>query len=174
MSMATRKYNHPGAWFAALSLLALASCLRPPDYPIEPVVEFVGLTRDTMIQGSINEDSISIVISFTDGDGDIAFPADDTTISVILTNIETGVRATGYKVDPIDEAGVENGIRGEFRLTFNTTCCDYPPYVTDAFPCEPSRQYPLDTLLLEAHIVDRAGNESNRAPIAPIYLRCDR
>ena len=178
MCMPSRKYTRPGAWFApsaalAIAALALGACLRPPDYPLEPVVEFVGLTRDTMDQGSLNEDSISVVISFTDGDGDIAFDDGDTTRSVYLVNVETGVEQTAFKIDPIDEVGVENGIRGEFRLRVFNTCCDYPDFV-DAFPCEPSAEYPIDTLLLEAFMIDRAGNESNRAAIAPIYLRCDR
>ena len=176
MSMPTRKYNRPGAWFAAVLLLSGVGCLQEPDYPDEPEIEFLGLTRDTLDQGAIavgEAGFTTVVIGFTDGDGDIAFAADDSTRSVILTNVETGVEHAGFKIDPIDETGVENGISGEFRLRVPTTCCDYPPFV-NAFPCERSTEYPIDTLLLEAYIVDRAGNESNRAPIAPIYLRCDR
>ena len=168
--MPSPKYTLLAAWFVALC--TLVSCLSRPDYPVEPVLKFEGLTRDTMIQGALLQDSTTVVISFTDGDGDIAFAAEDTTTSIFLTNIETGEELATFKVDPIDEAGLENGISGEFELRVFTTCCDYPAFV-NAFPCEPTDEYPVDTLLLEAHIVDRAGNESNRVAIAPIFLRCD-
>lgn len=170
--MPTRNYNRPHAWFAAALALAAVGCLEPPEYPDEPEIEFVGLTRDTMDQGALLQDSTTIVISFTDGDGDITFPRDDSTASIFVTNIETGEEIATFNVDPIDEIGVENGISGEFQLRVYTTCCDYPDFV-NAFPCEPTNEYPVDTLLLETYIVDRAGNESNRAQIAPIYLRCD-
>lgn len=57
---------------AALTILALG-CVQPPDYPIEPVIEYVGLTKNTMLQGKTGEDETYITISFTDGDGDIGF-----------------------------------------------------------------------------------------------------
>ena len=173
MDMLSRKYTLLLAWLSAAGAVAIVGCLEPPEYPLEPVLTFEGLTRDTMDQGALLQDSTTLVISFTDGDGDIAFPEDDTTASVFLTNIRTGARLSRFKIDPIEEAGLENGISGEFRLRVFTTCCEYPPNIA-AFRCEPSREYPIDTLLLEAHIVDRAGNESNRVAVAPIYLRCDR
>ena len=175
--MLSRKYNRPSAWFAALMLAASAAavsaCLEEPEYSTTPFIRFEGLTRDTMVQGALLQDSTTVFLYFEDGDGDIAFPEGDTTRSVFLTNIRTDERLASFNIDPIEENGLENGISGEFQLRVFTTCCDYPPSVA-AFPCEPSDVYPVDTLLLEAHIVDRAGNESNRVAIAPIYLQCDR
>ena len=156
---------------AAVTVLAVG-CLRPPDYPIVPQVTFLGLSRDTMRQGALLEDSVTVVLEFTDGDGDISTIGDDTTAGVFLRNIRTGETVSSFRLDEIDQTGIENGIRGEIRLRVYTTCCDYPPEVGQ-FPCEPSRSFPVDVLQLEAYLVDQAGHESNRAMVAPIYLRCD-
>ena len=166
--------NYLPALALAVFAAALGSCLSPPDFPNTPKVTFIGLSRDTMVQGSLLQDSLTVVIGFEDGDGDIAADGGDSdTATVFLNNIKTGDIVAEYKIDPIDDNGLENGISGEFRLRMYTTCCDYPLFV-NALPCELSDEYPIDTLLLEAYIVDRAGNESNRAAVAPIYLQCDR
>lgn len=126
-----------------------------------------------MNQGALLQDSITVVIYFEDGDGDIILGSNDSTPSVFLVNRITQAEVASFKLDLIEENGLENGISGELRLRVYTTCCDYPPNIP-RLPCEISPEFPIDELLLEAYIVDRAGNESNRAEIAPIYLRCDR
>lgn len=175
MGMSPRKYNRLPAWCCTAVALALAlgSCLSPPEYPVEPVLTFEGISKDTMVQDPLGvADTTVVVLSFTDGDGDLTFAAEDTIPNVFVINVETGEEVAQFKLDPIDEVGVENGISGELRLLVKTTCCDYPVFV-NAVPCQPSNEYPIDTLLTEAYVVDRAGNESNRVQIAPIYLRCD-
>ena len=159
-------------WLLGAVLLALGACLRPPDYPLEPVVTFLGVSRDTMRQGSNLEDSVTVVLEFTDGDGDVTSLTGDTVAGVFLVNTRTGETVSTFRLDEIDQTGIENGIRGELRLRVYTTCCDYPPEIPE-FPCNPSAQFPLDVLNLEAYLVDQAGNESNRAQVTPIYLRCD-
>lgn len=158
---------------AVAILFTLGACLQPPEYPIEPVLTFQGLSRDSMIQGAGQEDNISVFMSFTDGDGDIAPRATDTVPNIFLINTKTLEQVTTFKLDPIPEEGAENGISGEIRLRVFTTCCDYPDFVT-AFPCTPTNEYPVDTLNIEAYMVDRAGNESNRVQFSPIYLICNR
>lgn len=172
MSMPSRNYTLSLAWLS-LALASLSACLSEPEYPVEPEVKFVGLSRDTMTQGALLQDSITVVISFTDGDGDIVFPAGDTTPSVFLVNRKTREQVASFKLDPIEEKGLSNGVNGELRLRVYTTCCDYPDNI-NALPCEISREFPVDVLLLEAYMVDRAGNQSNSAEVAPIFLRCDR
>jgi len=126
-----------------------------------------------MIQGATTEDSTSLFFTFTDGDGDLTPLASDTVPNIFIINTETFEQVTTFQLDPIPEEGAENGISGELRLSVFTTCCDYPDFVS-AFPCMPTNEYPVDTLNLEVYIVDRAGNESNRVQIQPIYLICDR
>lgn len=158
---------------AVLTAVVAAGCLQPPEYPVEPVLTYVGISSDTMLQGSVTEDSVRVFLSFTDGDGDVSPAATDSVSNFFLENIRTGETVTDFATDPIPEEGAENGISGEISLRVFTTCCDYPDFVV-AFPCTPSDQYPIDTLDLEAYMVDRAGNESNRVRIDPIYLICNR
>lgn len=173
MHMSPHRYPAPVAACALAVLASLASCLRPPEYPLEPVLTFEGISRDSMLQGVGTEDSISVFLSFTDGDGDIN-PSNAVEMpNVILVNRRSLDTVTTFQLDPIPEEGAENGISGDLRLRVYTTCCDYPPSVPE-FPCEPSNNFPVDTLLLEAYMVDRAGNESNRVDVAPIYLICNR
>ena len=54
-----------------LLMVTLVTCIQPPDYPDIPELELIGLTKDTVMQSSLNEDSIIVVLSFTDGDGNI-------------------------------------------------------------------------------------------------------
>lgn len=169
--MSLRNYAAPG--LTLLSLTAMTACLQPPDYPLEPVLTFEGISRDSMIQGAGTNDSIAVLLSFTDGDGDIAPTDDDADPNVFLVNRRTGEEQSRFVLNPIPEEGAENGISGSLQLRVYTTCCDYPDFVT-ALLCSPSDQYPVDTLSLEAYLVDRAGNESNRVDLPPVYLICDR
>ena len=168
--MSAQTYARFSAALLAAGLLASA-CVQPPEYPIEPVLTFEGLSRDTMIQGSGLEDSLSLFLSFTDGDGDIA--AADGDSNVFIRNVDSDQLVDFYSIDPIPTEGAENGISGDLRLRVFTTCCEYPEEI-QAFPCDLAPDYPVDTLRLEAYIVDAAGNESNRVDVAPIILRCDR
>lgn len=71
------------------------------------------------------------------------------------------------------ELGTTNGISGEITFRLLTTCCVFPEWVTDVqSPCDPSMQYPVDTLRYEIYIRDRAGHESNRIETEDIYLLC--
>ncbi len=53
------------------ALIGLASCLKPETFPTEPAIKFESF--------SITQDSGTLVISFTDGDGDIGLLESDTT-----------------------------------------------------------------------------------------------
>ena len=156
-----------------LAVLSLAACVKPPEYPIEPELTFLGLSRDSMVQGATLEDSILVRLGFTDGDGDITPDAESTEPNVFVVNRRTNETVSSFKLDPIDEPGAENGISGDLTLVVFTTCCDYPDFVLE-FPCTPSEAYPVDTLELEAFLIDRAGNESNRVALAPVFLICNR
>lgn len=51
--------------------LVLSSCLKPQEFPLEPIIEFDSF--------SVMQDSAVLTISFTDGDGDIGLRESDTT-----------------------------------------------------------------------------------------------
>lgn len=61
--------------FGCLSLVA-ESCFNPPEFPVEPKIEFV----DWYFKDSpdlSDDDTLVVVISFQDGDGDLGLASDD-------------------------------------------------------------------------------------------------
>ncbi|HYF66883.1 MAG TPA: hypothetical protein VD884_02050 [Ohtaekwangia sp.] len=61
--------------FGCLSLVA-ESCFNPPEFPVEPKIEFV----DWYFKDSpdiSDDDTLFVVVSFQDGDGDLGLASDD-------------------------------------------------------------------------------------------------
>lgn len=146
--------------------VAFATCIRPPNYPIEPQIQLVGQTKTNMRQGSGFQDSLYITLSFTDGDGDIGGVGTDS-LNVFITDKRNNkpVEQT-YRMPFVPEAGAKNGISGEIRFLMYTTCC------LSLEPCMPTPSHPVDTLVYEMYIKDRAGHKSNAVKTNPILLQC--
>jgi len=148
-------------------------CKDTPRFPVEPVIEFKTYSKDIMDQGDKN-DSLQLIIHFTDGDGDIGSSLDDNQAGIFIkdTRFDTPVPVT-FSIPKIPEAGASNGIEGDMTIELYTTCCVFPEWVDDASaPCEISQEYPIDTLVYELYIEDRAGHKSNVLVLPPLYLRC--
>ncbi|WP_235295697.1 hypothetical protein [Portibacter marinus] len=146
------------------------SCINAPDYPVEPEIEYIGISKNTLEQNSLNTDSLFLTFSFTDGDGDLGHQPDDTSRNIFIRDLRTGNFQDKFKSPYIPEEGIGNGITGDIELLLFTTCCLFPdPSIP---PCSAPDQYPLDTVIYEIFIKDRAGNESNRIQTEPIIIRC--
>ena len=153
----------------ALGILILCSCTKPPDYPDEPVLEYVSMTKTQMMQGlDLNTDSLTVQIDFTDGDGDIA---GENGPNVLVVNAETGDSAVVFKVPQIPNSNNKYGISGTIYLTIFTECCTPPFQISEL--CSPLPSYPQDTLLYEVSLIDQAGNISNKVSLEPIILLCE-
>ena len=147
---------------------AFAACISPPDYPIQPEIKFIGLSKNVMRQGLLGiEDSLFLSFSFTDGDGDLgSLGQGKDSVNIFLTDKRTNQPSERFRIPYVPEQGAGNGISGDIRLLLFTTCCNVLP------PCEASTTKPIDTLIYEISIKDRAGHESNKILTAPIYLQC--
>jgi hypothetical protein len=152
---------------------ALFSCVQPPEYPIEPEIEYIGFNTLTFPQGGPNVPSDTLVLrfSFTDGDGDIGF--DDSTIDIFLTDSRTGFEEI-RKLPVIPEEGVGNGISGEITLRFpnqpTQICC----LIEGEQGCNgPIEGAPSDTFSYRVQIKDRAGNLSNVIQTETVTLVCN-
>ena len=66
--------------YVLVVLVALVSCERPPELPIEPNITFnqVIFKKGQSSGGSFAPDSLIIKINFEDGDGDLGLSKDDT------------------------------------------------------------------------------------------------
>lgn len=160
-------------YLVALLLLGLGLlqfCVKPPDYPKEPVIEFVSLSKTTMLQTPFGQDSVVITFSFTDGDGDLGFR--DGEESVFIKDGRDSFQKPSYRIPFVDQQGAGNGISGEISIVVPTTCCIYP------FPLPPcdtlNAPQQFDSVFYLIQIRDRAGNLSNEIQTDPIRLICRR
>jgi hypothetical protein len=144
-----------------------AACVRPPDYPIEPRVEFLSLSKNIVKQG-VNKDTLYLSVSFTDGDGDIGFQNNDSTLYIIDTRDKTRVDDV-QGLPSVPEQGAGNGITGEIQMRIYGGCCSNG--LTPCFP-KPTDKYAQDTVIYDIYIKDRAGHESNHVKTPPIYILC--
>jgi len=143
------------------------SCVKPPDYPIEPEIEFAGLSKNQMLQDEFNTDSTFVLLTFTDGDGDLGH---NDSLNIFVTDKRDNFLAAQYRIPFIPVAGANNGLSGDITLTLFTTCCTFP---NGQAPCTPSEEFPTDEVTYEIYIVDRAGHKSNVVETTPITLLCD-
>ena len=150
-----------GAVWTAASLMS--SCVSPPEYPLEPFLEFVSLSTNNITEGST--DTVFLRFSFTDGDGDVGngdtqAPEADTTRNVFLEDSRIVGFPINYHIDEVQQSGNVNAISGFVDLRFN------PGF----FAC--LGLGPVDTLSLSVYLIDRAGNRSNTIRTTPITLTC--
>lgn len=157
-------------YLTLLALSLLAGCTEPPNYPTEPRIEYIGVSKKTIVQGSRNAvpDTLFIRFSFTDGDGDLG---DRDSINIFLTDSRDGFRTT-KKINPIPEQGSGNGVSGEITLRLvnavGDICCIFP----DRRVCQVDPRYPQDTFSYSIQMRDRAGNLSNIIQTEPITILC--
>lgn len=146
----------------AVFLLGWSSCVSPPEYPLEPVLEFVSLSTSTLTEGG--SDTVILRIAFTDGDGDIGHGdpqiETDSTRNVFLEDSRVPGFPIYYHINEVERNGNVQAISGFIDLRFN------PGF----FACLGLAAQ--DTLSLSLYIIDRAGNQSNTVRTTPITLTC--
>lgn len=147
-----------------LTMILVHGCVvEPPNYPIEPVIEFVEISRTTVTAQTIPPDydreldSLYITISFTDGDGDFG---GENTSNVFLTDSRLGTISHDYWINEVPFIDTGDGISGEIKIVVPEIYC---------FP----NAAPRDTLIYTIQIEDRAGHLSNEIQTPPIELICD-
>ncbi len=159
--------------YSLILISFLISCTQPPDYPIEPVIEFTSLSRNFMNQGTGLEDSIIVTFSYTDGDGDLGSMNDSLDVYFDDIRLTDGIPLT-YKLPFVPLQGTGNGISGEIAIQIPTSCCIAfdNPFLNLCLTPLPDL-YPIDTLVYAIFIKDRAGNESNHILTDDIILNCN-
>jgi hypothetical protein len=160
--------------FTGCTALA-ASCSRIPEFPVEPIIEYKGISQNTIEQsrgGGIALDTIEIRFSFTDGDGDLG---SKDSVNIFLQDSRDGSIQL-FKVNPIPKLGAGDGLRGEIKILMTNSvvtgyfCCTFP---NTFLTCLPSKQHPTDTLSYQIFIRDRAGNISNKIRTEKITILCN-
>lgn len=158
---------------AVVALLTFSYCIQPPDYPVEPVIEYIGVSKNLLRQGEGYSDSLLVTFSFTDGDGDIGYPANDPTPSVFIRDSRDGFEKPPLQLPYVEPQGASNGISGEITVKLPTTCCIFISPQGIPFACEEVPfSVKFDTFFYYIRIRDRAGNLSNEIQTEPIQLQC--
>lgn len=150
-------------------LFVVTSCVKPPEFPVEPVITFESLNKTQIYQFTNGPlDSIQVHFSFTDGDGDLS-QIDSDSVDVFLTDSRLGIQSP-FRLPLIPPEGTGNGISGDvFINVINTTgiCCIFNNRL-----CAEEPTYPVDTFTYAIQIRDRAGNLSNVVRTDLIEILC--
>lgn len=148
------------------------SCVAPPDFPIEPIIEYEGISKAQLSQGSLFEDSLFLFIGFTDGDGDFGANDDNDELNIMITDTRTGESYQSFKAPAITSQSASQGISGRIQMLIFNTCCIFPPEAF-ASACDSPPAFPTNELKLDIQIMDRAGNISNTITTDAITLLCN-
>jgi hypothetical protein len=158
----------------------LIYCVKPPDYPVEPVITFQSVSPTMTLQQPFFKSSDTVytdlTFTFTDGDGDLGF-ADGNDTSLIITDTRLPNIPLIYRLPEVPAEGSGNGISGVVLVRVPVSCCIPDP--VDGIPlpaCDtlsPSMQL-RDTIIYSIQIKDRAGNLSNVIKSTPVTLICRR
>jgi hypothetical protein len=140
--------------FSLLIFVSVATgpgCQKEDQYPVTPEIEFKSLDIYKNVSGL---DSLELIFSFTDGDGDLGTPEIDLAnrdIFVKIFELRNGVfvepvlpAPLEYKLPYLEPRGNNKSLKGDIKLNvdYNIT-------------------YPNDTIRYSLYIKDRAGHQSN-------------
>jgi hypothetical protein len=140
------------------------TCTEKEEYPPEPHLDYVSFVTYRTYE---DVDSLGILtLSYIDGDGDLGLPFWDTAVNFFVSyyvmddgelKIGTRYNPTTGEIDTINfnaripvlaPENYEGWIKGQIEDTINPIS-------------NPASSKLLDTIMFEAHVIDRAGNISN-------------
>lgn len=151
-------------WIILIIVVSVMGCVDPPEYPDEPVLSFISVSKDQVIAQTIPEnsnrvvDSIEVVFGFTDGDGDLGV-TDSNNVFLNDSRLPSGA-GESFRINNIPQQGVGNGISGEISVVIPNLFC---------FP----NSAPRDTMQYLIQVVDKSGKRSNIIQTSDIILVCD-
>ncbi len=146
------------------------ACSTEPGFSDVPEISFVSVSKDTLIQNSLNTDSLFLTIAFRDGDGDLGTGQEGVFQNIVLTDTRTGVIFDRFKIPNIPVSGLQSGIEGQIIMKVFTTCCIFPDGTP---PCLNPSEFPSNDLVFSIQMTDDNGNQSNVINTDSILLICD-
>jgi hypothetical protein len=161
-----------------LPLVFLASCLEDLEFPPEPEITFVKVSKTQLNQF----DSFTMTVGFKDGDGDLGYSSDvsrtcgnnvcdftsDSSCflnpiwSAILIDMRDSCYVLPYILPDLEQRGRVKSILGEIDLLV-------PPVFCKNFGCTVCD---TDTLVYMVILKDRAQNLSNPVLSDTIFINC--
>ena len=140
-------------------IFLLISCLERNSYPIEPHIEFVSFEK--IDNGSGIDDEGVLIISFTDGDGDLGnIDEKDSTLNyfIIYQEKQQGVYITYEELINSFSASLPHFVFSDKKQAIDGTI---QRRLNIAKPPDPYSESDYDTIRFECWLLDRAKHESN-------------
>ncbi|HLG35586.1 MAG TPA: hypothetical protein VI757_11960 [Bacteroidia bacterium] len=100
-----------------LSVFMFAGCRKANEYPIEPIISFKSLTPDW--DPNTGQEHATVVISFTDGDGDIGWDESNLQDNFFvecfmkINNVWIDTASYNGRIKPLIPEGKNKSIRGD-------------------------------------------------------------
>ena len=135
-------------------LLGLFSCETISDDPVfdvVPRIRLMDISKDTIIQF---KDSVSLTLSYEDGDGDLGNP--DSDVNALFVKDKRLEEPDAYYLAPLAPIGSSVSIRGTLEL-----------HLSNMFLLGNGSQ---ETTELSIYLLDRAGNQSNTVQTGPLLI----
>jgi hypothetical protein len=151
--------------FLLLTLIIFGISCKKNKYPDEPVLEFKSQSKSFMKQNG--QDSMLIILNYTDGDGDIGSDSID---NIFLLDKRTENVLATYRF-PNDNNSTGNYRKGELQLIVYSGCCIYNDSTFTS--CQPNPNQNLDTMRYLIQVKDRSGKMSNRIELKDLFLECN-
>ncbi|HNV98952.1 MAG TPA: hypothetical protein PKL06_06280 [Chitinophagales bacterium] len=144
-----------GSFLIVSGFFILSGCVNPPEYPIEPYIDVVSINQNTFTE--LDEDSLSVVIYFEDGDGDLG---SDEGVNMFWEDSRVPGFQIPFKIPPIESQSTVKDISGTITTYYPITFC-----IND--------DDPIDSFYYKIYIVDQAGHVSNVDSTDLIQLFCN-
>ncbi|MEZ4887305.1 MAG: hypothetical protein R3E32_21415 [Chitinophagales bacterium] len=161
-----------------LATLGLSSCLKGPEYAIEPRITNVTIDK-TVIDNFV--ESFVVSIDFEDGDADLGAIPDAQgdsgqsfdNVFLVDNRVNIGLDSLflrAFSVETLTPSGGTQAIDGTIRVTISEICCFNESGSAACFPADVR----IDTneVVFDVYLVDRAGNTSNVMQTPPLTIRC--
>jgi hypothetical protein len=101
--------QYSGLLFFALLAALYFGCRPAPVFPDEPILKFKKFIQPP------GSDSLEVVFSFTDGDGDIGIAPNDTSYNMLLTAYHDSAGQWIYLRNPNDPSGLDS-LKYKYRI----------------------------------------------------------
>lgn len=161
-----------------LGLWTLAACTTKPNFPLEPRIEFVSISKNTVNQG----DTLSISLKFEDGDGNLG--KDPGLSANCGSNVcEFDSDTTCFKdpffgaflIDMRDSCFARTNLpnfepNGKIKAVSGELILITPPLFCKLGSCATCTE---DTLVYQVIVKDLVQNYSNAVFTDTIYIKCN-
>ncbi|MDB5282070.1 MAG: hypothetical protein JWO06_1145 [Bacteroidota bacterium] len=133
-------------------MLVYSSCKKDKTSSATPTISFVSIAPNPAIKYL---DSVKIVISYTDGDGDLGIDSPDAK-NLFVTDNRNNV-TSGFRIKQLAPSGSNIIIEGNLDIILS------PQGFTDDNDATEIATYSI-------YVVDRAGNKSNVVKATPLVI----